>query len=86
MKRFEVYRKSVFAGTVKAVSLRQAVETATRRYGDCEVLPLDTVAATDRLETYGRTRRQQARNIDAESKARLEAIRLQAIADWKAAQ
>lgn len=86
MKRFEVYRKSVFVGTVKAVSLRQAVETAKRRHGDCEVMPLDRVAATDRLETYGHTMRQQERNRDAESKARIEAIRQQAIADWQASR
>lgn len=84
MKRFEVYRKGTFTATVKAVSLRQAVETAARRYGDCEVMPLDVVARTDRFETYGRTMRQQARNTSAEGKARIEAIRQAAIADYEA--
>ncbi len=84
MKRFEVQRKGAFIATVKAVSLRQACQTAKRRYGDCEVTPLDGVAQPDRLQTYGHTMRQQARNQSAEAKAAIEAIRLNAIAEWKA--
>ncbi|USM11446.1 hypothetical protein vBCbaSRXM_1 [Citromicrobium phage vB_CbaS-RXM] len=84
MKRFECYSKSVYLGTVKAVSLRQACETAKRQYGDCEVMPLDRVARPDRLQTYGRTMRQQARNQTAEGKARIEAIRQAAIAEYQA--
>lgn len=85
MKRFEVYRKSNFVGTVKAVSLRQAVTTADRRYGDCEVYPIDGIARPDRFNgANGKTRRQQERNTSAEAKARIEAIRQAEIAKWAA--
>lgn len=81
MNRFEVYRNRTFVGTVKAVSLRQACQTAKARYGRCEVIGVK-VAAPDKLMEYGRTEGRGPCNQSVEAKARIEAIRKAAIAEY----
>ncbi len=85
MKTFEVLRNRTFVATVKAVSLRQACETAKRRYGRVEVVAA-SVASPDRMMDHGRTEGRAPCNRGAAAKARIETIRQQAIADWQAAQ
>lgn len=85
MKTFEVYRNRTFIATIKAVSLRQAVETAKRRHGRVEVLAA-SVARPDRMMDYGRTEGRAPCNNTSEGKARIEAIRQAAIAEFMARQ
>ncbi len=85
MIRFEVLRNRQFVGTVKAVSLRQALITAERRFGRCEVIApkvtrVDAFAGPDSHRTEGRG---PCNNTPA-GKARIEAIRNEALARWKA--
>lgn len=83
MNRYEVYRNRAFIGTVKAVSLRQALQTARRRHGRCEVIGL--MAAPEKVSQYADCARTEGRapcNQSAAAKARIEAIRLAAIAEY----
>lgn len=83
MMTFEILRNRTLVGTVKAVSLRQAVLTAARRYGRCEVIAAkvskaDAIHGPDAHRTEGRG----PCNNDAASKARIESIRRAAIAQF----
>lgn len=87
MNTYEVLRNRTVIGTVKAVSVRQAMQTARRHYGRCEVI--GTIAKpelTAQYADYGRTEGRAPCNNTAEGKARIAAIREAEIAKWKAAQ
>jgi hypothetical protein len=82
MITFEITRNGLFLATVKAVSLRQACITAARRHGRVEVIAAK-VAGSDRMMDYGRTEGRSPCNQSDSAKARIEAIRNQAIADYR---
>lgn len=85
---FTVYRNRAFVGTVRAVSLKQAVKRAHARFGRCEVLGVNIARHADAFthSDGARSERRLPCNRSLEAKEKLEAIRLQAIADWKASQ
>lgn len=88
MITFEVLRNRVLVGEVKAVSLRQAVLTARRTFGRCEVIAPRIARNADRFHDADshRTEGRGPCNATSEGKARIEAIRQAAIAKWKAEQ
>lgn len=85
---FEVYRNRAFVGIVRAVSLRQAVNRAHKMYGRCEVIGVSNARHADAYTSQDghRSEGRGPCNNTLAKQARIEAIRLQAIADWKASQ
>lgn len=88
MPIFEVLRNRRFVGTVAAVSLKQAVKRAQARYGRCEVIGVNIARHADAIQWQdcNRTEGRAPCNNTESGKARIEAIRLKAIADYMAAQ
>lgn len=88
MITFEVLRNRAVIGEVKAVSLRQAVLTARRTYGRCEVIASRIARNADKYHGADdhRTEGRAPCNNTPEGKAAIEAIRQAEIAKWKAAQ
>lgn len=86
MITFEVLRNRTLIGEVKAVSLRQAVLTAKRVYGRCEVIAPRIARNADRFHDADshRTEGRGPCNNTREGKARIEAIRQAAIAEYLA--
>ena len=85
---FEVLRNRALIGTVRAVSLKQAVKRARALYGRCEVIGVSNARHADHF-TGQDSHRSEGRgpcNNTESGKARIEAIRLKAIADFMAAQ
>lgn len=86
MITFEVLRNRTAIGEVRAVSLRQAVITARRTYGRCEVIAARIARNADKLHGPDdhRTEGRGPCNNTREGKARIEAIRQAAIAEYMA--
>jgi hypothetical protein len=86
MPTFIILRNRVEIGTVRAVSLSQAVRRAKGRYGRCEVIAAEIARHADKFHGADdhRTEGRAPCNNTEEGKARIEAIRRAAIAEWEA--
>lgn len=86
MPSFEVLVNRRAVGTVRAVSLKQAVKRANALYGRCEVIGAvarhaDAIQWQDMNRTEGRA---PCNNTES-GKARIEAIRIAEIRKWQGA-
>jgi hypothetical protein len=84
--QFEVLRNGRFVGYVSARSQAEAVNRAGKRYGRCEVIAAYRAPFADVYQTPDshRTEGRRPCNNTAEGKARIEAIRQAAIAEYAA--
>lgn len=84
--KFEVLQNRVFVGYIQGRTLAEAVKLAKGRYGRCEVIAPALGKRADRFhgpDSHRTEGRRPCNNTEA-GKARIEAIRLEAIAKWKA--
>lgn len=84
--QFEARRNGLFVGFISARSQAEAVARAAKRYGRVEVLAAYRAPFADAFQTPDshRTEGRRPCNNTAEGKARIEAIRQAAIAEYEA--